>query len=99
MVDDRYQRLANQIDGEALDQIRADAADKLSQLQDEIASLNERLRMAANGRFSLPPIEIPEPIVALAAHCKPLISSAWSWADATRALIARKSYCSFEGQS
>ena len=91
--------LANQIDGDALDQIRADAADKLSQLQDEIDALNERLRIAANGRFSLPPIEIPEPIVDLAAHCKPLTSSTWSWADATRALIARKSYGNAEDQS
>ena len=86
--------MAAHTDVDALARIKEEATAKLAQLKADMAALNGRLDAEVmKGRFFLPPIpQVPEPIVDQAAHCKPLTSSAWSWADATRALIARKAY-------
>ena len=83
----------DQIDGDTLAVIRTHAAERLAELEDEIDSINEQLQMATEGHFELPEVNIPaaeidEKLVRQAS----LISSAWSWAKATRALIVRKTY-------
>ena len=85
--------LADQIDGETLARIQAEVANKLDQLREEIEALNERLRVATTRLLELPPVKIPEPEVNSSVYGKPLLSSAWPWAEQTRALIARKAYC------
>jgi hypothetical protein len=49
-----------QVGPEVLATLRTEAADRLSELETVITEINERLRLAAN-RFTLPPIEVPQP--------------------------------------
>jgi hypothetical protein len=85
--------LGEQIDDEALDVVREHAARRLAELETEIDSINEQLRLATDGHFILPAIDIPAAqIDEKLARQASLVSSAWSWAEATRALIARKTY-------
>ena len=87
------QILDDQIDGDTLAIIRDHAAERLTELEAEIDSINEQLRMAAGDHFELPAVDIPTAKVdEKHARRAYLISSAWSWAEATRALIARKAY-------
>jgi hypothetical protein len=86
--------LEEQIDSDALAAIRERASGKLEELREEIERVNEQLRMETEGL-----IELSEPVVPEAdigdeklGRQAPLVSSAWSWAEATRALKARKSY-------
>jgi hypothetical protein len=80
------------IDQESMEDIRALAQTKLDAMWGEIERLNHDLRQAVPASISLPAIEIPAPEVDESMHGKPLISSAWSWTEQTRALIERKSY-------
>ena len=57
-----------------------------------IADINARLRMAADDHFTLPPIEVPQPEIDEDAPRQALVSFDQDWAEATRALIERKSY-------
>jgi hypothetical protein len=85
--------LDGQIDGDALAAIRERAADCLAELEAEIDSINRQLRMTTDDLVELPTVVIPElEIDKKRARQASLISSAWSWAKATRALIARKAY-------
>jgi hypothetical protein len=85
--------LDGQIDGDALAAIRERAADSLAELAAEIDSINRQLRMTTDDLVELPAAVIPKPEVdEERARQASLISSAWSWAKATRALIARKGY-------
>src|SRR5262249_22853185 len=86
------QELAEQIDREALDALRAEAAGKLAELEDAIADLNERLRLAAADHFTLPVIEVPAPEVDERALRQALVSFDDDWIEATWALIRRKAY-------
>jgi hypothetical protein len=83
--------LREQIDQEALEELRAEATDRLAELDDAIRSLNERLRFAADD-FSLPEIEVPQPEVDEDAARLALVSFDDDWVAATRALIDRKQY-------
>jgi hypothetical protein len=83
--------LSEQIDHEALEELRAEAADRLAEMDDTIRDLNDRLRLAAADRFTLPEIEVPEPD-AQDAERQALVSFEDDWVTATRALIARKKY-------
>jgi hypothetical protein len=58
----------------------------------ELSELNEKIEATTDSDFELPEPEIPEPEVDPEAHGKPIVSSDWDWAEATRALIARKKY-------
>jgi hypothetical protein len=82
--------LRGQIDQEALEELRAEATDRLAELDDAIRDLNERLRFAADD-FTLPRIEVPQP-EAQDAPRQGLVSFGDDWVAATRALIARKQY-------
>jgi hypothetical protein len=85
--------LNDQIDGDALAAVKDRAARRLNELEAEIDSINQQLRMTTDGLFALPPVVVPEPVVEEnCARQASLISSAWDWATATRALMARKAY-------
>ena len=84
--------LAEQIDPEHLEALRSEAGGRLAELEDAVADINERLRMAAGDHFTLPPIEVPQPEIDTDAPRQALVSFDDDWAAATRALIARKSY-------
>jgi len=73
--------------------VREHAAYRLAELEAEIDSINEQLRMATGDHFDLPAIDIPAAEVDedLARQAS-LVSSRWPWAEATRALISRKAY-------
>jgi hypothetical protein len=80
--------LQDQIDQEALEELRAEAADRLSEMHDTIRDLNERLRLAAADRFSLPQMEVPRPRAQDTAR-QGLVSFGDDWVAATRALITQ----------
>jgi hypothetical protein len=85
--------LESQIDGLALAAIRERAAGKLQELKTEVDLINRQLRMAVDDLVELPPVVIPTPDVDESdGRQAPLISSAWPWARATKALKARKAY-------
>jgi hypothetical protein len=87
------QALDEQIDDDALAAIRERAAERLGELEAEIESINQHLRMTTGGVIELPAVAIPEPEVdEKRARQASLISSDWTWAEATRALVARKAY-------
>jgi hypothetical protein len=74
-----------------VERIRAHAETRLAELQSEI-EINAELRMATGDDFDLPPIEIPKAEVDPTSHGRPLVSSAWDWADQTAALRNHKAY-------
>jgi hypothetical protein len=84
--------LGEQIDQEHLEALREEAAGRLAELDEAIADINERLRLAAADRFSLPEIEVPEPEVDEDAAKQALVNFDDDWVAATRALIDRKRY-------
>jgi hypothetical protein len=84
--------LGEQVDQEDLAALRAEAAGRLSELDDAIANINERLQLATGDRFVLPRIDVPQPDVDQDAIRQGLVSFDDDWVEATRALIARKQY-------
>jgi hypothetical protein len=86
------QWLADRIDTASLERIKAAAEARLAGMRTEIEAINEQLRMATDGEFDLPPIEVPEPEIDTALQGKPLLSSDWSWSKQTQALKDRKGY-------
>jgi hypothetical protein len=79
------------INTDLLSQLREQALDKLAGIQAEIDAINETLRAETSTLgLELPMPIAPEPELPDRDIGKPLVSSAWSWADQTRALIARK---------
>jgi hypothetical protein len=84
--------LEAQIDQEHLEALRTEAAGRLAELEDVIADINARLRLAAADHFSLPIIVVPQPEVDEDEPRHALVSLDQDWAEATRALIARKAY-------
>jgi hypothetical protein len=84
--------IRTQIDQDRLDALREEATEKLTELQDAIATINERLRLEAGDHFTLPPIEVPEPEADEDVVRQALVSFDDDWVVATRALIARKAY-------
>jgi hypothetical protein len=86
--------LEEQIDSDTLNAIRERAAARLEELRAAVESINEQLQMAVDGVVELPEAIVPEPEIDAEKRARqaPLISSSWSWAEATRALKARKSY-------
>lgn len=86
------EQLNTQTDTELLDEIRAEAAQKLAELEEELDALNHALRQSVPEDLEFPPIKIPEAEVSREGHGKPLISSAWPWIEQTKALKQQKSY-------
>ena len=96
-LDEAQGRLNEQIDQDLLVDLRRQAEQKLAALQREIDDLNRNLRLATEDEIYLPKVSIPEPKIDPNLHGKPLVSSAWLWADQTRALIAKKAYSEAPG--
>jgi hypothetical protein len=91
------QALDEQIDDDALAAVRERAAERLGELEAEVESINRQLRMTTDRVIELPAVVIPEPEVDdKRARQASLISSEWTWAEATRALVARKAYGDLE---
>jgi hypothetical protein len=84
--------LHEQIDPELLATLRTEAAGRLSELENVIADIEERMRMATGDRVELPAIEVPGPEVDEDAARQALVSFNDNWVKATRALIAQKQY-------
>lgn len=84
--------LEEQSSSDFRNEVLEEAAAKLSELEAEVASINEALRQSLPDEFDYPPILIPEPNVDPSLHGKPLISSAWTWVEQTRALKQQKAY-------
>jgi hypothetical protein len=86
--------LIDAIGPEQLEQLRADAEEKLASLEDEIAALNDGLQIDELYGVDLPePPEIPEAqLNGRGGLPHPLIDSDWSFLDQTRRLIAHKRY-------
>jgi hypothetical protein len=89
---DAEEALAEQIDDEMLSQLREQAGKRLDELRSEIERINEALQIAAADHVDLPEIEVPEPEIDEDTPRQALVSFDMDWTDATRALIARKSY-------
>lgn len=83
------------LDSDQLARIRADAAGQLDQMRQQIAELNDALRIDVDD-FDLPPIVVPEPETA-GSDSTPLLDSRWSFAEQCRALIASKDYQTASG--
>ena len=82
-----------QIDQEYLERLREEASEKLDELRQEIDDLNERLSIAMDpDEIDLPEPVIPDPVIDESTRQPSLVSSAWPWAESTRALIERKRY-------
>jgi hypothetical protein len=84
--------LARQVDTERLTRIRDEAAGKLEELREQIDQINEQLDLIAGPHFELPPIEVPEPELALDPERQALVSFADDWVSASKALIKHKGY-------
>jgi hypothetical protein len=84
--------LVKQIDRDTLEDLRAEAADKLAELRDAIEDINNRLRLAAGDHITLPPVEVPEAEVDEDTPRQALIAFDDDWVSATRKLIRHKGY-------
>jgi hypothetical protein len=83
--------MSQQIDDDVLANLRDQAAGRLDELREEIERINAQLRLAT-GDISLPEIEVPEAEVDDETPRLALVSLDQDWVEATRSLIARKSY-------
>jgi hypothetical protein len=86
--------LDDEIDADLIAQLHAEAESKLAGIREEIEKINEQLRASTETlAVDLPPLpEPPEPELPEEGSLPPLISTAWSWVEQTRALIDRKRY-------
>jgi hypothetical protein len=92
-MDRAQEELDSHIDANFLQMIRAEAEAKLATVRAEMDTLNEALRSVGDTMgVELPDPILPEPMPSGEVVGKPIISTGWSWAEQTRALIARKSY-------
>jgi len=73
--------------------LHAHLAEQIDAIRAQLSEIEEQARLStADLDIELPPIEIPGPDIDESLQGKPLLSSAWSWAEQTRALIDRKRY-------
>jgi hypothetical protein len=79
------------VDGERLARIRAEAERKLAGMREQIAELNDQLRIDA-GDFDLPEMVIPGPDLDGREPPHPLLESWWPFAEQCQALIDSKAY-------
>jgi hypothetical protein len=78
-----------QLDGDRLGRIHADAERKISAMHQQIAEINDSLRVDVDD-FDLPPIDVPQARLTQGLAPEPLIDSRWSWVTQTRRLIDSK---------
>ena len=89
-----------QVDMTALRGLRKAAQAKIVRFAKAIDALNVRVQEATEAAdIELPPLVVPDAVVDLEAHGKPLVSSAWPWVEQTEALRNHKSYYSGNGDA
>jgi hypothetical protein len=88
-----------QLDHDQLASIREAAESQIEDMREKLDDIREMARTAtADLDLDLPEVPpVPEPEFDESLQGKPLINSAWSWPEQTKALIARKAYTSGEG--
>ncbi|MEJ7780984.1 MAG: hypothetical protein WKF99_00330 [Solirubrobacteraceae bacterium] len=91
-------QLEEQIDGDQRERLVAEAAEKLATLRDEVAAINDGMRVAVGDDIVLPTPVIPEPVIDTSAHGLPLVDSEWAFAEQSRQLIAHKEYRNGDGE-
>jgi hypothetical protein len=90
--------LAEQLGEEHLAALHEQLAEQIEAIRAQLEQIESQARMSkADLDIELPPIEVPEAEIDEGLQGSPLISSAWSWADQTRALINRKRYVNGAG--
>jgi hypothetical protein len=81
-----------QTDQDRLDAIAEQANELLAPVREQIKALEEQVRIDTTD-YELPARpDMPEPEITVEPDGKPLIDSAWSWAEQPRRLIASKAY-------
>jgi hypothetical protein len=81
-----------QTDQERLDEIAAQAEALLEPVREQIKALEEQVRIDTTD-YELPARpDMPEPELTVEPDGKPLVDSAWPWAEQSRRLIASKAY-------
>jgi hypothetical protein len=86
------QRVVDEDIGDHIDQVRADAAAKLEELQAEIDAINEALRFDLTD-FDVPDVPgIPEANLTGKVHSMGLLDSSWSFTEQCKRLIDSKAY-------
>jgi hypothetical protein len=81
-----------QTDQDHLDELAARANAALESVREQIEELQRQVRIDTSD-YDLPERpDIPEPEIDESLQPQPLVSTDWSWAEQTRALIARKRY-------
>ena len=88
---DAQAAMSEQVDDDLLSSLREQAAERLSELREEIDRINSQLHLAV-GEHVLPAIEVPEPELDDDTPRQALVSIDQAWVEATRALIIHKSY-------
>jgi hypothetical protein len=93
---DRWQAEAQQaVDeqgGEQLDQLRVDAADRLTEMRDRIRAIMDEVHIDAD-MFDLPDVpELPVAEVDWNDQPEPLLESRWNFVEQNRQLIQSKAY-------
>lgn len=79
------------LDADRLDQIQAEAAERLAELREQIDAINDALRIEP-GTVELPPIEVPTAELNGRVYGVPLLDSRESFADQTRRLMESRAY-------
>jgi hypothetical protein len=83
--------IRDNLDADRLRRIRDEAAGKLDAMREQIAELNDALRVDVDD-FDLPAIEIPLARITLGLVPPPLLDSSWSFAEQCKRLIDSKAY-------
>jgi hypothetical protein len=83
-----------EIDADLIAALQAEAEGRLAEIRPEIDRINDQLRTSTEVLDDVALPALPEPPEAELPEggLPPLVSSAWGWAEQTRALIARKRY-------
>ncbi len=89
-LDEAGEVISRDLDIEQLGRIRAEAASRLADMAQQVADLNDQLRIDVDD-FDLPPAVVPEAEVD-GSNGLPLLDSRWDFAGQCRALIASKAY-------
>ncbi len=85
------QEIVDEATAEDLDRIRGEAAERLSELREQIEAINDALRIDASD-FDLPPMQVPAADLDGKVHPLPLLDSGWPFVEQCRALIDSKAY-------
>ena len=80
------------VDQQLLDRLHRLTEERLGEIRAKLEELERELEVPVPDDIVLPDIAIPDPVVDENLQGKPLVSSGWTWLEATAALKAHKSY-------